>query len=163
MAATPWPEGRKRPWRVTFLALGVLTLGLLNLWRAVGLAGQVELLTSLGVQLDPRLRLLMALMWALLFGVLAVALWRGWVRGPAALPWALILYALYRLLLLAFYIVSPAAQARWPGVLLAHAAGLALALWATHSAPGRVYFGLPPRSIPRPPLRRTAPNEKSHV
>jgi hypothetical protein len=98
---------RKRPKSVTFVAIGVITIGLLNAWRAVVIGQQSQLLLSAGVVLDPRIRLSMATVWAILFIVCGWLLWTrggGWIRPKlhALIPVLLTLYAL-----------SQVAQQRW--------------------------------------------------
>lgn len=156
-------ERRRRPRRVTILAGGVFTLGLVNGWRAGSLAAQYPWLSSLPITLDPRLRFMMAALWALVFLAVAVALWRGRTRGRTAVPLALTVYALYRWLLLAFYVVSPVARARWPALLAAHGAGLVFSLWVVHSAAGRAFFRASSPKLAHLSPGQTVPQENVHV
>ncbi|MCP4360860.1 MAG: hypothetical protein GY796_22865 [Chloroflexi bacterium] len=84
----------KRPLAVTLIFWGVLLFGTWNGGRVMALYWQKELLLNLSSQPDPRLRLLIAGVWALLFFWLAWAL-RGKLPFTAHLiPAALTLYAL---------------------------------------------------------------------
>ena len=121
-----------RPRTVTITALGVFLLGTWNVWRAVEVSSRLRLLLELGSTVDPRIRLGMAVIWAVLFVALAVLLWQ---RRPAVrrlLPISLLLYALYRLALLAFFVPAPAARRGWPTMAALHAAALGWTLWVLY-------------------------------
>lgn len=89
----------KRPKSVTFVALSVLTVALINVWRAVGLANQREMLLQLNASFDPRIQFGIALLWALIFFTLAALLW--WRRPQPhhlrrSIPIAFAAYMLYQ-------------------------------------------------------------------
>ena len=120
------------PRTVTITALGVFLLGMWNVWRAVELSSHLRLFLTLDPTLDPRIRLGLAVIWAVVFVVLAALLW---LRRPAVrqvLPISLVLYALYRLSLLAFLMPAPAARRGWPATAALYAAALMWTLWALY-------------------------------
>lgn len=74
----------------------------------------------------------MAVFWAVLFITLAVLLW---LRRPAVrwlLPISLVMYALYRLSLLAFFVPAPAARRGWPVTAVLYAAALGWTVWVLY-------------------------------
>jgi len=85
----------KRPFTVTLATLGVFLLGLWNLGRAAALYRAQDLLLALQMQPDPRLRLIIALVWAGIFGGLAWAIWRRRPYSPKAAPVLAAVYAAY--------------------------------------------------------------------
>lgn len=120
------------PRTVTITALGVFLLGMWNVWRAVEVSSRLRLLLELDSTLDPRIRLGMAVMWATLFVVLTVLLWRRRPIVRRLLPISLLLYALYRLALLAFFVPAPAARRGWPTTAALHAAAVGWTLWVLY-------------------------------
>jgi len=126
----------KRPLAVTLILEGVLLFGVWNVGRVIALYQQKELLLNLNSQLDPRLRLFVAVGWALLFFWLAWAL-RG--KRPFAahlIPAALSLYAVLDLgmkwwgrpgqmdwLIIGFYILI-----------------ISFTVWAFHGSAAKLYF-----------------------
>jgi hypothetical protein len=98
-------QGRQsnRPLSVTLLTWGVFLLGLVNVWRAVALFKQSNLLLDLGVSLDPRLRMFVAIIWALVFISISLSIWRRWKAARFLTPILLILYAVYQLGLVRFF------------------------------------------------------------
>lgn len=120
------------PRTVTITALWVFLLGMWNVWRAVELSSRLRLFLELGSTLDPRIRLGMAAIWAALFFALTILLWQ---RRPAVrrmLPVSLLLYALYRLSLLAFFVPAPAARRGWPATAVLYSAALGWTVWALY-------------------------------
>jgi hypothetical protein len=72
----------KRPFRITLIVLGVLSLAVFNAWRAILAARQFEYLRGLSLE-GPALALsLTGLVWAAGFGVAAIGLYRlrRWAR-----------------------------------------------------------------------------------
>ena len=119
------------------------------MWRALVLFRSAGLLLALGVSLDPRVRLAMALIWTLLFIGLALGLlW----RRPLArwlLPLSLLLYAVYNLAVLALFVRSPAARAGWPLDLVLYGLALAWTGWALHRPAVAEYWQAPAGRRPR--------------
>jgi hypothetical protein len=99
---------RKRPISVTITAVGVLLLGAINVWRVVGLIRQLDMLLTLEMTFDPRLQLVVAIGWAILFGVLTIMTWRHRPITKWLVPFALTLYAIFQLLIPLIF--APAAQ-----------------------------------------------------
>ncbi|MEW5985632.1 MAG: hypothetical protein AB1791_03265 [Chloroflexota bacterium] len=113
----------------------------MNVWRAYALGGQSDLLIELGASVDPRLRLVMALVWAVVWLGLAVALWRRRPFTRLALPVAWLLYVLYHLALLFFFVRSSVAQAGWLGYTLPALFILLYVTWVLNRPAARRYFG----------------------
>ncbi|MDX1664677.1 MAG: hypothetical protein R3272_12865 [Candidatus Promineifilaceae bacterium] len=132
-----------RPRSVTITLVAVFLLGVWNVWRALVLFRSGDLLLALGVSLDPRARLMMALVWALVF--IAVALGLLWRRALARwlLPLSLLLYALYNMAVLALFARSPGARAGWPFDLLLYGLALAWTGWALHRPAVTDYWRTP--------------------
>ncbi len=120
------------PRTVTITALWVFLLGMWNVWRAVEVSNRLGLLLELGSTLDPRIRLGMAVVWAVLFIVLAALLWKGRSAVRRLLPLSLLLYALYRLSLMAFFMPAPAARRGWPTIAVFYIAALGWTLWVLY-------------------------------
>lgn len=129
-----------RPRSVTLVAVGVLLLGLVNIFRAVGLYRQSDLQLELGVTLDPRLRMILAVFWAIVLISLAVALW---LRKPVTrilIPVLLTIYAVYRLSLVGIFAGSE--YARSSQILTAFLYGVAIliSIWALNRKAKKEYF-----------------------
>jgi hypothetical protein len=129
-----------RPRTVTITLWGVFILGGWNLARAVVLSRQSSLLLALGVSLDPRLRLIIALCWAILFWGAAFALWRKRPFARQAIPIILLLYGLYQLSLLLFFTQTQTAQRRWLLNTLSYTVAVLFTLWALNRATVITYF-----------------------
>jgi hypothetical protein len=125
---------------VTITALGGFLLGGWNLWRALLLLRRRPLLTALEVSLDPFWRAVVALLWAGLLIVAAVALWQGRGQWRWLLPAGLALYALYQLSLLFFLAQSPLARQGWGASLFVYTLALLAALWALYRPAARPYW-----------------------
>ncbi len=125
---------------VTIIALGGFLLGGWNLWRALLLWRRRSLLTALEVSLDPAWRALLALVWAALFLLAAVALWQGRGQWRWLLPAGLALYALYQTCLLFIFARSPLARQGWGASLFAYVLALLAATWALYRPALRPYW-----------------------
>ena len=129
-----------RPRSVTLVAVGVITLGLVNIYRAITLYNQIALQLELGVTLDPRVRLVGAIVWAILLIAAAAALWfrKPWSR--TAVPVLLLLYAIYRLFLGG--IIAESAYTRQSQILTAivYAFLTTAAAWLLHKKASQSYF-----------------------
>ena len=132
-----------RPGSVTITVVAVFLLGVWNVWRTLVLFRSADLLLALDMSLDPRARLIMALVWALVF--LGLALGLLWRRALARwlLPLSLLLYGLYNMAVLALFVRSPAARAGWPFDLLLYGLALAWAAWALHRPAVADYWRAP--------------------
>lgn len=90
-----------RPKSVTLVAGSVFIIGLANIWRAVALARRSDVLLELGAAFDPRVRLAVAMLWAVVMLGLAIVWWwsvGGWIRPilPRLTPVLLLAYVLYQ-------------------------------------------------------------------
>lgn len=134
-----------RPRRVTITALGVFLIGVWNGWRAVALAQQNGLLLGLALHPDPRVRLVLALMWAVFFFALAVGIVRRqrWAR-PAGLV-SILLYALYNLILLVGFVQSAVVRQAWPAWFLLYTAALLFVAWSFYGPGSGAYWQIPTR------------------
>jgi hypothetical protein len=131
---------RDRPRSVTLIAWGVLLLGLLNGWRALGLLRQRSLLEELGVIPNPVVASLIALLWAALFVVLAVVVWQGRPVTRLLVPVILLIYALYQLLLIALFAQSGRSRGDLLGNAGIYAVVLLITTWALNRRSARVFF-----------------------
>lgn len=120
----------KRPYSVTITLLGVFCLGVWNLGRVLALLQQAPYLLSLGVKPDPRLRLIIALVWALLLGGMTIALWLKRPFTRWAIPLTLSCYAVYEILLRAFYVLVPSSNLSWVGLVFFYLLLILFTYWA---------------------------------
>ncbi|HID54129.1 MAG TPA: hypothetical protein EYP41_19085 [Anaerolineae bacterium] len=130
----------KRPFTVTLTILGVVLLGLWNLGRAAALYREQDLLLSLQMQPDPRLRLLIAAVWAVIFGGLAWAVWRRRPFSQKATPGLTALYAAGDL---GLPFIFPAARLNQTGWLLTGVFYIIIILfmaWALNRPAANAYF-----------------------
>ncbi len=130
----------KAPKSVTLTGWGTLLLGLLNVWRAIGLWRQIELLLELGVSPDPRLRLAVSLAWAVLFGAASAAIWRRKRAAHWLAPGTVLFYGAYRLLLSFAAGQATDQEIRIVGSLLFYGALALFAVWALNRPKARTYF-----------------------
>ena len=131
-----------RPRSVTFISAGVLLLGLVDIYRAVVLFQQVDIQLELGVSVDPRLRMVIALIWAAVFIALAIALWirMEWTR--ILVPASLLLYAIYSVALVALFAGSEYARDSQYVTVLFYGIVIAYTAWALNRGAARQYFDL---------------------
>jgi hypothetical protein len=130
----------KRPVSVTLTAVLIFTLALINVWRFVALSGQLTLLLELGGSIDPRWRMGLALVWAVLLLDTAAAIWRRRARSRTVAPLILFLYATYELNLLAWFVQSPVARQGWLADLLFYLLAIGWSSWALNRTAARSYF-----------------------
>lgn len=93
----------QRPRSVTIILWGVFLFGVWNVGRALALYQQMDLLLELALRPDPRLRLIMALVWGLAFFSLWWLLRQKRPFSRTLIPIILSLYSLYELGLSAFF------------------------------------------------------------
>ncbi|HSM57989.1 MAG TPA: hypothetical protein VK879_17675 [Candidatus Sulfomarinibacteraceae bacterium] len=130
----------RRPFFVTITAVGVFLLGTWNGWRTIELAQQSTFLLQLGVRPNPYARLVMALIWSILFLTLAVALWQRRTVARRLLPFSLLLYAIYHLILLALFVQAPAARQGWQATVLLAVAAILWTTWVAYRPAYRTYW-----------------------
>lgn len=132
-----------RPRSVTITLWGVFLLGAWNAARAVTLARKSDLLLELDLVPDPRIRMAAALIWAVLFIVLAVMLRQKRKFVRRATPLSLILYTLMELALLFFFVQAPAAKRSWLPNALFYAGAVLFTYWALNRSASDSYFEEP--------------------
>jgi hypothetical protein len=129
-----------RPRSVTLVGWGVFLLGLANGWRALGLYRQLSLLLELDVTPDPRLSMILAILWAVSLALAAVALWQGRKFVRWVIPVILFFYGLYQLFLAALF--TQAALLCYELIFDASLYGVAIlfSIWALNRKVAREYF-----------------------
>lgn len=130
----------KRPRPVTITLLGVMILGAWNAGQVFALTQQVSLLLNFDVNPDPRLLILLAGVWMVLFWGAAIALWRRWRFTQWLIPLLLLLYALYELLLLGFFVRIPESAQSWFARILFYILAILFAFYSLNRSDSRSYF-----------------------
>ena len=135
-------QGRQgnRPLSVTLVTWGVFLLGLMNVWRAVALYRQSALLLGLGVTLDPRLRILFALIWALIFICISISIWRRWKASRLLTPILWVVYTTNELGLNQFFTQTFRENEGWQSDIVLYAVVLIFIIWALNHKNARYYF-----------------------
>lgn len=129
-----------RPRSVTLIAVGVLLLGLVNIYRALILYQQTDLQLGLGVSLDPRVRMVIAVIWSIVLIALAAALW---IRKPLTrllVPLLLLVYAIYRLALIGIFAKSVYVRESQIVTVVLYGLAIAFTSWALNRKAVRGYF-----------------------
>jgi hypothetical protein len=129
-----------RPFSVTLVTWGVFILGLANAWRALALYRQSDLLLELGVSLDPRLRLFLALIWAAVFVILAISLWRRWATARFLAPALILFYSVYELGISSLFALSAETLSGLPANLAMASVAVAFSAWSLNRKAARQYF-----------------------
>ncbi|MBE2197706.1 MAG: hypothetical protein IAE79_03780 [Anaerolinea sp.] len=140
-----------RPHSVTILLWGVFLIGVWNGGRAFAL--QQSLALPLPARLDPGWRLVIALIWAVLFISAAVALWQRRRGTPPftrpLIPNLLLCYALFNLSLFALGIRAPLNRQSWLMETILYA-GLVLFSYWTMNRPATLSYFSHKESLERP-------------
>lgn len=131
---------RNRPLTVTLVTWGVFILGLANIWRAIALYQQSNLLLELGVTLDPRLRLFLALIWAVVFISLAISLLRVWTAARFLAPALILFYSIYEFGISSIFTISAESHSGLPLNLAISGAAVVFSAWALNRKAARQYF-----------------------
>ncbi|MGB3716733.1 MAG: hypothetical protein WA996_20125 [Candidatus Promineifilaceae bacterium] len=129
-----------RPRSVTLVAVGVLLLGLANIFRALGLSRQSDLQLELGVSLDPRLRMILAVLWAIILISMAVVLWLRKPVARIAIPVLLTLYAVYRLAIVGIFAESEYARGSQLATAVLYGGAILITIWVLNRKPAKEYF-----------------------
>jgi hypothetical protein len=132
-----------RPLSVTFLAIGVFIFGVVQLWQAGAICAQMDVLGTLPTIFSPYWRLIAALFWASLAGVLGVLIWRGWSHVRLLVPLCGGAFLFYHLTLI-FGSSYMMAQRGWTGNLLLGTFLWLVATWILNRAPARPFFANQP-------------------
>jgi len=130
----------KRPRSVTITLLGVMLLGAWNAAKAFATAQQVTLLLALNLTPDPRLLLVIAAGWMVLFWAAAIALWQRHAFTRWLIPLLLILYALYELVLQGLFVPIPISGQSWLLRILIYGVIILFAIYALNRSKARSYF-----------------------
>lgn len=130
-------DPNKSPMRVTIALGGILALGCWNLGRAIALWQQLPLFRQLEMAPNPAGRLLMAIVWGVLFISLAILGWRHRPVLSPAIPLTLTLYALYHLSLLAFFVQSAVARQSWPIQVIGYLLAILFTVWGLSRSDNR--------------------------
>jgi hypothetical protein len=135
MSASP-----NRPRTITLVLWLLIVLGLWQAAKAVALGEQSRLLLDLSVKPDPRLRLVIAVAWMLVFWGLAFALWRRVAATRWLIPLSLALYALYELAILGIFARVSIAEQRWIQYGLITTVSVLFAYWALNRSAAAPYY-----------------------
>jgi uncharacterized membrane protein len=118
----------------------MMLLCLANVWLAYGLWQQMGLLTEREASFAPGVRLVVALIWALIFLGLAAGAWRRVRPVRYLIPLSLLLFALYNAGALTLLGQLAYARQGVPLLLTAYATGTVLAGWVLNRPVARRYF-----------------------
>lgn len=129
-----------RPFSVTLTFWGVLLLGGWNGGRVLAMSLNYRTLARLNAAPDLRIRLGMALVWAILLGGAAIGLWQRRPFTRKGLPLLLSLYAMYELGLLALFAQSPSACNSWLVNTLFYLSIMLFSIWALNRTAVKTYF-----------------------
>jgi hypothetical protein len=108
--------------------------------RVVAIGQQNSLLTELNSKIDPRLRLVLALIWACVWWGMMVALWQRRPFVRRAIPIALLLYAVYEVSLTIIFAQAQPAQSSWLLNSLFYLIAILFSYWALHRTAVSSYF-----------------------
>jgi hypothetical protein len=128
-----------RPLSVTLVILGVFALGLANVWRAIALFQQRIVLNELGATTDPVLRSYGAFLWAGIFILLIIGLWRRWAPARIMVPGVLLAYGFYQLVLTQLFIFPAELPVAWAPIAL-QGAIIVFTVWALNRKAAQKYF-----------------------
>jgi hypothetical protein len=133
---------RRRPFSVTLLSLGVLSIGFLNLIRFVEAIRQWSFLDGLpGV--SPLYIAGTGFFWTAVWAVMAVGLWFGLSWAPFSTLLAALFYALYfwfDLIFISRVSLALDSGSAWPFRLLLTILLIALTLYMSYNRKARAYF-----------------------
>lgn len=131
---------RSRPFSVTLLALGVLTLAGINLLRFFVSLQQRKFLTEI-LPINPLYLTLTGLVWGLIGLILALGLWAGWRWSVAGTWLAGLAYSLYYWLD-RLYVVAEGVGRNWLFSLTLNLFLLAVIYWCLMNRKATAYFGV---------------------
>ena len=135
------PSRPQRPRTVTLLILGVFLLGIWNAGRTLAIAKQSDLLLTLTVTPDPRIRIGMAAVWTVIFFGAAAALW--WKRpfSPTVTPILLSLYAIIELMQKLFFTQDSINWELWWITAVIYALAIITTYWILNRSAAKLFFG----------------------
>jgi len=141
MASAPLlSPSSSRPKSVTIVAAGVFLLGLVNIYRAIILYQHIDLQLDLGVSLDPRVRMILAVIWSVVLISMAIILWSRKPAAKALVPLLLLVYAIYRLALVRTFAESSYARDSQIASAILYGIAIAFTLWALNRKASGAYF-----------------------
>lgn len=119
---------------------GALIIGFANVWRAIGLAQQGDLLLALDASLNPWVGMGLAILWSVLFIAAAVALWqrRAWVRF--IIPLLLFTHGIYQVVMVLLFTRSAGSRNAWPAIGLLFTLATFFSVWALYRPSVQWYF-----------------------
>lgn len=106
-------DSPKRPRTISLILILLIFLGFIQAAKVVALNEQSALLLDLQVTPDPRLRMVIAAIWLMVFWILAFALWRKITLTRWLVPALIALYVVYELALLRLFSQVPISSERW--------------------------------------------------
>lgn len=133
-------DARPRPRSVTIALWGVIAFGVWHLARALAIWQQRVLPPDLAIQPDPQTRLLLAAVWTICFGGLAVALWQKRPFTRYLIPILYTLVALVELAQFVWYVPSPLNPQAWQLPTGIYSTAVLFSLWALNSKAAQTYF-----------------------
>ena len=140
MSVTETTGKQKRPWYLTWLAVLVFLVAVINLLRFLGAIRQWQLLNLLPLSIDPLYMALSGAVWALVGLPMAAGLWLGWRWVWIGLQAAGLIFAIYYWIDRLWLAQASTLIDRWPFVLLL-TISLLIYLFSSLWAPGaRTFF-----------------------
>jgi hypothetical protein len=130
-----------RPFSVTFLAVGVLSIAVTLLVRAVTTFIQNTYLSSLPLSATPTYLGLTGLMWGTACLVSAVGLWFGRVWAPKAVQGIAIIFTVYYWFEQIAIMENPLKASNWPFLILLNLALLVTTFIITYRPQAKSFFG----------------------
>ena len=121
---------KHKPRTVTFIAIGVLIIGLIQLWQIISISSQSLIAIDYGASSTQiQVRAILTFVWACVWVWQAFQLYRHRQSHPTLFPLGciLVLYTLFRLAL-AFMSASPIDQQRWIVLLILTVASIVIGL-----------------------------------
>lgn len=130
----------RRPRSVTITLLGVILIGIWYAGQLFALLRQSGLLLTLNITPDPRLRMVIAALWMVLFWGAAVALWRRKAFTSWFIPLLLTLAALYELTLLGLFVQNSESGESWLIRIWLYSVMILFAAWALNRGAAKPFF-----------------------
>lgn len=129
-----------RPRSVTITLIGVILIGMWYAGQLFALIKQYSLLLTLNETPDPRLRLVIAAVFMVLFWGAAVALWHRKSFTAWFIPLMLAVVALYELTMLGLFVRVPESGQGWIIRIWFYAVVVLFAIWSLNRNTSKSYF-----------------------
>jgi hypothetical protein len=130
----------KRPRSLTLVLVLLILLGLIQAAKVVALREQSALLLDLQVRPDPRLRMIIAAVWMIIFWIMAIALWRRIALTRWLVPLVIVMHVVYELAILWLYAQVPISNERWFLYCFVTAVMVSFCAWALNRSANKFYF-----------------------